>query len=647
MGTHDGHAAISTAHIVGRHCRVAAMRDVAWRQAHNVAPIILGTTRPRMTAPTPPAAEADTFTKRVKRIAPYFRGNMKGIVVTLLAAIAVAMTEPAIPQLVRYLLDHGFEQERRFDLWMVPVVIIGLYGLRGLANFTLQYTLAWVANRGLLNLRHAMFTRLLDAAPPLFAQQTSSSLTNTIVYEAYSGAQTLVQAGLIVVRDSLVVIALTAYLLWLNWQLTLAVFVIAPVVALVMRRVSRRLRFITKQSQQATDELGYVVEENVLAWRLVRLHAAQGEQRERFGTRSKRLSALAVKSAAAAAISSPLTQLIAAVALSGVMVVALAQGQGTSHTTVGSFVAFITAMGMMIAPLKHLSDVAAPITRGLAALDRGLDLVDQAPVEHGGSHAVDRARGAIRFDNVTLRYGSDADAAAALDGVSLEIDAGRVVALVGPSGGGKSSLVNLLPRFIEPTAGRVLLDNVPLHEWDIDALRRQFALVSQDVIFFNESVAANVALGSSIDEDRVRAALSGANLLDHIERLPGGIHGKVGHNASQLSGGQRQRLAIARAIYKDAPILILDEATSALDSQSERAVQDALERLMRGRTTLVIAHRLSTVEHADLVVVMDLGRVVEHGTPAELLNRGGLYAQLRALQFAPAASRRAEQVSTT
>ncbi len=593
---------------------------------------------PSMTAPPPSAAETATFTQRVSRIAPYFRGNAKGIVVTVLAAVTVAITEPAIPQLVRYLLDHGFEAERRFELWMVPVVIISLFALRGLANFTLQYALAWVANRGLLNLRTAMFSRLLDAAPPLFGRQTGSSLTNTIVYEAYSGAQTLVHAGLVVVRDSLVVVAQTLYLLWLNWQLTLAVFVIAPVVALVMRVVSRRLRDITRQSQQATDELGYVVEENVLAWRLVRLHAAQPQQRERFDSRSRRLSGLAVKSAAAAAISSPLTQLIAAVALSGVMVVALAQGTGGGHTTAGSFVAFITAMGMMIAPLKHLSDVAAPVTRGLAALDRGLDLVDHASVERDGSHGVDRARGAIRFEGVTLRYRDDGDGDAALDNVDLDIEAGRVVALVGPSGGGKSSLVNLLPRFVEPSAGRVLLDGVPLDAWNLDALRRQFALVSQDVIFFNESVAANVALGRAVEEARVRRALADANLLEHIERLPGGIHAMVGHNASQLSGGQRQRLAIARAIYKDAPILILDEATSALDSQAERAVQDALERLMKGRTTFVIAHRLATVEHADLVVVMDRGRVLEHGTPRELQARGGLYAQLRAMQFSPRAS---------
>ncbi len=585
-----------------------------------------------MTAPTPSEAEAATFTQRVRRIAPYFRGGIPGVVVTFVAALAVAVTEPAIPQLVRYLLDNGFEGKRSFSLWMVPVVIIGLFALRGLASFVLQYALSWVANRGLLNLRQSMFSRLLDAAPLLFGRQTSSSLTNTIVYEAYAGAQTLVQAGLVIVRDSLTVLALTAYLLWLNWPLTIAVLVIAPVVALVMRVVSRRLRSITKQSQQATDELGYVVEENVLAWRLVRLHGAQAAQSERFGTRSQRLSRLAVKSAAAAAISSPLTQLVAAVALSGVMVVALGQTSG-GPATAGSFVAFIAAMVMMIAPLKHLSDVAAPVARGLAALDRGLDLVERSPVEQGGGHVVERARGAITFNKVTLRYVAGADVEAALDDVSLAIDAGRVVALVGPSGGGKSSLVNLLPRFVEPTSGQVLLDGVPLTEWNIDALRRQFAIVSQDVIFFNESVAANVALGSAVDEQRVRQALADANLLDVIERLPQGIHSHLGHNASQLSGGQRQRLAIARAIYKNAPILILDEATSALDSQSERAVQDALERLMQGRTTLVVAHRLSTIEHADLVVVMDRGRVVEQGPPQALKSQGGLYAQLHAMQF--------------
>jgi subfamily B ATP-binding cassette protein MsbA len=273
----------------------------------------------------------------------------------------------------------------------------------------------------------------------------------------------------------------------------------------------------------------------------------------------------------------------------------------------------------------------APIVRGLTALERSVDLVEEGAAERGGSHSVTRAAGRIELDRVTLRYA--ADQANALEDFSLTIAAGETVALVGPSGAGKSSLVNLLPRFIEPSAGELRLDGVPLREWNIDSLRRQFALVSQDVVLFNDTVAANVAMGEVTDVERVRAALKGAHLLDFVESLPQGLASEIGHNGSQLSGGQRQRLAIARAIYKDAPILILDEATSALDSESERAVQEALDVLMRDRTTLVIAHRLSTIEHADRVVAIDAGRLIEQGTHAELLARGGLYARLHALQF--------------
>jgi subfamily B ATP-binding cassette protein MsbA len=275
--------------------------------------------------------------------------------------------------------------------------------------------------------------------------------------------------------------------------------------------------------------------------------------------------------------------------------------------------------------------VAGPITRGLAALERGMALINTTPVERGGEFAKERASGHIELRGVSLRYRDDQPAA--LEGLDLELQPGQTVALVGPSGAGKSTLVNLLPRFIEPSAGTVLLDGVPLADWDIDALRRQFALVSQDVVLFNDSVAANVALGDTVDRQRVRDALQAANLLDFVDGLPQGLDTPVGHNGSQLSGGQRQRVAIARAIYKNAPILILDEATSALDSESERLVQQALERLMQGRTSLVIAHRLSTIERADRIVALEAGRVAEQGSHAELLTRGGLYARLHALQF--------------
>jgi subfamily B ATP-binding cassette protein MsbA len=315
-------------------------------------------------------------------------------------------------------------------------------------------------------------------------------------------------------------------------------------------------------------------------------------------------------------VSSPLTQLIAAIALSAVVVMALWQGGG-NQVTVGGFAAFITAMLMLVAPLKHLADATAPLLRGVRAVERAIELIENTPEERGGSHApAGRGRGEIELRGVSLAYRGDDDATPALDGVDLHIRAGETVALVGPS-----------------SAGDVRLDGVPLPQWDIAALRRQFALVSQDVVLFNDSVAANVALGGTIDVDRVRQALADAHLLDFVLTLPHGIDSTIGHNGSELSGGQRQRLAIARAIYKDAPVLILDEATSALDSESERAVQDALDRLMQGRTTLVIAHRLSTVEHADRVVAMDRGRIVEQGTPGELLAAGGLYARLHAMQF--------------
>ena len=579
-------------------------------------------------------AATQTFKARIRRIAPYFAGTRRGFVLVVIGAIVSALTEPAIPALLKPLLDSGFKAGK-LDLWLVPVAIIGVFLIRGLAGFIAQYGLTWSANRAILALRSAMFARLLDASPSLFTRNSASSLTNTLTFEVQTGATMLIHSLLTLVKDSLALCALLIYLIYLNWQLTLFVGVLFPSLALVMRTMSRRLHRLSVESQKATDELAYVVEENVLAWRMVRLHGAAASESSRFRKVSESLRRLSIKAVVASATMTPITQVLSACALSAVIVTALWQSS-SNGTSVGAFAAFVAAMLMLIGPIKHLSEVAGPITRGLVAVERGVALVEDTPVERGGGFDGGRARGGLELRGVTMRYPTDQNPA--LTDVNLELRVGESVALVGPSGAGKSTLVNLLPRFIEPTAGRILLDGRDLADWDVEALRRQFALVSQDVVLFNDSVAANVALGSVPDRPRVEDALRAANLLDFARSLPNGIDTLIGHNGSQMSGGQRQRLAIARAIYKDAPILLLDEATSALDSESERLVQQALDSLMEGRTSLVIAHRLSTVERADRIVVLESGRVVQQGSHAELLGRGGLYAKLHALQFSEMAA---------
>lgn len=585
-------------------------------------------TQPREDNPVGTTAKP-TVLRRIARVWPYFRGSRAGWALAIGATLVASATEPFVPALLKPLLDRGFQKDS-FNLWLVPIALMLLFSLRGLSGFLAQFALAKVTNDGLLRLRQAMFGKLLSVRLTLFADQTSSAIANTVVYEVFNGSSLLINAIMKLTRDLLTLLALIGYLIFLNWKLTLVVSLLFPAVAFVIQILSKRLYRLTKESQTATDNLAYVVEENVMAHRDVRLYGAQASQATRFDALSNSLRRLSMKSTAAYAGMSATTQVLAAMALSAVISIALLQS-AENTTTVGGFVAFVTAMLLLIAPVKSLSDAATPVTRGLAALERGLDLMELTQDETGGSFLKARAQGDIEFFNVSVAYKTGA--APALNQFTLSIHAGETIAIVGASGSGKTTLVNLLPRFVEMNSGNVTLDGQEIRAWDLASLRSQFAFVSQHVVMLNSSIAENVALGQAVLRDRVKECLIAANLAGLLAELPEGLDTILGHNAMQLSGGQRQRLAIARALYKNAPILILDEATSALDTESELAVQEAIRRLTSSRTSLIIAHRLSTIQHADRIIMMDSGRMIESGTHAELLAKNGAYAHLYKLGF--------------
>ena len=575
---------------------------------------------------------------KLRVLLPYFAGTRWAFALAAFGAAFAAVCETGVAWLLVPLVDGGMKafpvksiaELPQPPLWAIPVALVVLFALRGAAGFVVDYTLAWAANAATLRLRSQLFARLLDGHPQLFVARSASSLINTVVYEVLGGVNQLVGAAQTLLKDSFSVVAFLGTMLLLNWRLTLVIAALGPAVGYVMRVFGKRMHRITKESQVAIDRLGYVVEENVMAWRTVRLHGVQDVQRARFEVTSSALRRLLMKSTVAGATVTPVTQLLTATALAVAIGMALWQSS-TGGTTMGAFVAFITAAVALATPMRRLSDVSAPISRGIASVERALDLIHSAPSETGGSYRpAGRSRGELALRDVSIRFG---DNAPALDHITIEVAPGEAVAFVGPSGAGKSTLVNLLPRFLDPGTGTITLDGVALPAWDLHALRDQFAFVSQDVVLFNDTVAANVSFGLALDAARLRAALVAANLGSFVDGLPQGAETVIGHNGTQLSGGQRQRLAIARAVYKDAPILILDEATSALDSESEQLVQQALQALMKGRTSLVIAHRLSTIARAHRIIALDAGRVVEVGDHAELLARDGLYARLHALQF--------------
>jgi subfamily B ATP-binding cassette protein MsbA len=566
------------------------------------------------------------------RLLGHVRPHWKGFVLTLAATVLAAATEPLFPALMKPLLDKGFGQGGSEWLAWLPLAIIGIFILRGVAGFFASYGMSWVSNRVITDLRQLMFERLMRLPASYFDAHASSVPATRIAYDVNGVAAAATSTLTVLIRDSLSVIGLVAWLLYLNWKLTLISLAVIPLIALIIRGFSARLRRLSRAAQDGMAQMNEVLQESIRGHKVVKIFGGEQHATSRFSRVNNALRGYGMRQAIAAAAVAPITQIFASVGLAIVVYVALHQSAG-NETTVGGFVSFITAMLLLLAPLKHLADINAPLQRGLAAAESVFRMLDEATEVDAGTLALGHARGEIEFAGVGLRYASASRDA--LAGIDLKIQPGETVALVGPSGGGKTSFVNLVPRFYHASSGQIRIDGHDIETLTLGSLRANIAHVGQDVFLFDDTVAANIAYGGKRDASRaeIEAAARAAHALEFIEAMPQGFESVIGENGARLSGGQRQRIAIARAILKNAPILILDEATSALDSESERAVQDALETLMHGRTTLVIAHRLSTVEHADRIVVLSHGRVAEVGSHTRLLAAGGLYTSLYRLQF--------------
>ena len=573
-----------------------------------------------------PSSERVLLARLFRYVRPHWRVFALGVVAMMLTG----STETALPAIMQHLLDDGFGGKGNPQLmWTAPLMIIGLFVGRGMFTFTMNYAMNEVSNSVLYDLRKQMFDRLVQMPVSYFSTHSAGTIIARLVNDVQNVTQSLASVLVIMVRDTCVILGLLGWLLYLNWQLTMIAFALIPMVALAVGAFSRRMRRLSGEQLRYTGELTSVVGEAIHGNPVIKVYAGQEHERSRFAAASRQLQGFARRMTVASSLLVPITQVMAAVAVSLVIALALYQSQ-QDRTTVGGFVSFLTAMLMILNPLKHLADVNGQLQRAFAAADAVFHFIDE-PIENDhGTQQIERAKGALRFEGV--RFGYEGSTSLALKGIDLEIKAGETVALVGGSGGGKTTLANLLPRFYSVTDGRILLDDIPIESLKLESLRRQIAWVSQQVMLFNDTIANNVAYGSrrGASEADVRAALDAAYLTEFVASLPDGINTMIGDNGIRLSGGQRQRLSIARALLKNAPILVLDEATSALDNESERFVQAALDKLMHGQTTLIIAHRLSTIEKADRILVLDDGRIVESGTHAELIELGGLYARLHA-----------------
>nr|WP_220637297.1 lipid A export permease/ATP-binding protein MsbA [Georgfuchsia toluolica] len=568
-----------------------------------------------------------------RRLLGYVRPYWKMLAAAMLMTAITASTEWMLPALLKLLLDKGFSGKAPQYLYLAPAAIVGLFVVRGLLGYIGSYGLSWVSNQIIFDIRGKMFECIMRLPTGYLHDNPSSRLITRVSNDVNNVAAAATSVIGTALSNSFSVIGLVGFLLYSNWKLTFLMAVVAPPMAFVVRTFSRRMRSMSHASQEGIAAMTQILQESIDGHKVVKVYGGEVQEVKRFGAINNSLRRYAIRQNIAASATVPLVQIFASFAVAFVVYLALSQST-TDGMTAGGFMSFITAMMMMLSPMKSLADINAPLQRGLAAAESVFTLLDEKPEDDRGRHEFARASGRIVMEGVRFRYpGAEREA---LTGIDLVIEPGQTVALVGPSGGGKTTLANLLPRFYHATAGRIMLDGYDLEELKLSSLRANIALVSQDVVLFDDSIANNIAYGSLATTSRadVEAAARAAYAHDFIAAMPQGYDTLIGENGVRLSGGQRQRLAIARALLKNAPILILDEATSALDSESERQVQAALEHLMADRTTLVIAHRLSTIEGAGKIVALEHGCVMEQGTHAELLANNGLYAKLYRMQYA-------------
>ena len=524
----------------------------------------------------------------------------------------------------------AMQHNNTLDRYLIPLSIIGTTIVRGIGAFMGSYYLAKVANNIVHTLRVHVFNHMTSLPTPVFDQRNSGHLISIITYNINGVAAAATDALKISLREGATVIGSLAYLFYSDWQLTLVFLAIAPVIGWLVSTVGKRLRRLSNNVQTTVGDITQVSGEMVHGHRVMRSFGGESYEQQRFDKVSKKNYGQNMKIVMTSAANTPVIQLLVAVAMAALIFVAM---NVTKMRDPAEFVAYIGAVALIIQPLRRLGEVTPMILKGVAAADSVFQLLDEPSEADDGSVTVTRAAGAVTLDKVSFAYAEQESLA--LDNISLAVQPGEVVAFVGRSGSGKSTLMNLIPRFYQPTSGAIAIDSIPINDYTLANLREQIAFVNQQVTLFDGTVADNIAYGRAhkVTQDDIKRAADLAYATEFIDQLPQGFDTQIGESGARLSGGQRQRLAIARAILKDAPILILDEATSALDNESERYIQAAMEQVMKGRTTFVIAHRLSTIEHADRIVVLDHGRIVEQGKHKELLERNGAYAKLHAAQF--------------